>query len=309
MQLLKLFTPFLSILYAVHSVAPVSSEGRLERWVHLGLQLVQWNQLHHCLHTSSRSEADCRRLLHLPLPSVAVYVSEPHSTAGLSDKVHVILPDSSNEMLNSKLRGSFSMGRMLNRGSGPLRDQQPLHGSMAHDAVLVLDPSPGENFGHPVFLFYVDLNVTKKRCSHQDGIYLGEECLTLALKGRCQNQLKRHQTSPERLFNNNRLTSGILRGGVGGSHLLNQAIRGFCEVHFLPLVVSDGDSSRTQRLRCVEHAEFARCPQLLPISSPSLPISSCELNKNTRRCHPQTVATHLSCRLYQTCDHAVLISG
>lgn len=53
---------------------------------------------------------------------------------------------------------------------------------MAHDAVLVLDPSPGENFGHPVALFYVDVNVTKKRCSHMDGIYLGElqnsnECL------------------------------------------------------------------------------------------------------------------------------------
>lgn len=45
---------------------------------------------------------------------------------------------------------------------------------MAHDAVLVLDPSPGENFGHPVGLFYVDVNVTKKRCSHLDGIYLGE---------------------------------------------------------------------------------------------------------------------------------------
>lgn len=45
------------------------------------------------------------------------------------------------------------------------------------------------------------------------------------------------------------------------------------------------------------------------MGSPSLPISSCELNKNTRRCHQQSLATHLSCRLYQTCDHAVLISG
>lgn len=45
------------------------------------------------------------------------------------------------------------------------------------------------------------------------------------------------------------------------------------------------------------------------MGAPSLPISSCELNKNTRRCHQQPLATHLSCRLYQTCDHAVLISG
>ncbi|XP_017265679.1 uncharacterized protein si:ch211-67e16.11 [Kryptolebias marmoratus] len=311
MHFLQLLTPIFSTLHVVRSVAPESGEapGRLERWVRVGLQLVQWDQLHRCLHTSSMSEADCRRLLHLPLSSVAVYVSEPSGAAGSLDKVLAILPDSSNEALNSKLRGGFSVGRMLNRGNGPLRHQQPLHGSTAHDAVLVLDPTPGENFGHPVFLFYVDVNVTKKRCSHLDGIYLGEECLTLALKSRCQNQLKRHHTSPERLFGNNRLASGMLRGGVGGSRLLNRAMRGFCEVHFLPLVVSEGDSSRTQRLRCVEHAEFARCPQLLPVSSPSLPVSSCELNKNTRRCHQQPLATHLSCRLYQTCDHAVLIAG
>lgn len=95
---------------------------------------------------------------------------------GSVDKVLAILPDSLIETHNSKLRGGFSVGRMLNRGNGPHRHQQPLHGSMAHDAVLVLDPSPGENFGHPVFLFYVDVNITKKRCSHQDGIYLGEYC-------------------------------------------------------------------------------------------------------------------------------------
>lgn len=59
----------------------------------------------------------------------------------------------------------------------------------------------------------------------------------------------------------------------------------------------------------VDHPDFARCPQPLPLTSPSAPISSCELNKNTRRCHQQRLATHLSCRLYQTCDHAVLLSG
>lgn len=58
------------------------------------------------------------------------------------------------------------------------RHQQPFPSSMAHDAVLVLDPSPGENFGHPVVLFYVDVNVTKKRCSHLDGIYLGKSADT-----------------------------------------------------------------------------------------------------------------------------------
>ena len=82
--------------------------------------------------------------------------------------------------MSSKPRGGFSVSQVLNGGEGPLRHQQPLPGATAHDAVLVLDPSPGENFGHPVVLFYVDVNVTKKRCSHLDGIYLGESagCLT-----------------------------------------------------------------------------------------------------------------------------------
>lgn len=85
----------------------------------------------------------------------------------------------------------------------------------------------------------------------------GEECLTLALKGRCQNQLKRRQASPDRIMGNthSRLGGVALRGGSittsGGSRLLDRAIGGLCEVHFLPLVIGVGDNNRTQRLRCV----------------------------------------------------------
>nr|XP_033472076.1 uncharacterized protein si:ch211-67e16.11 [Epinephelus lanceolatus] len=318
MRLLVLLAAPLSI-FVLHiaAVAPTGSvaPGRLERWVRSGLQSLQWDQLDRCLRMSSLSEAECRRLAHLPLSAVAVYVSEPHTAAGNSGKVLAILPDSSSGSMSSKSRGGFSVSQVLNGGDGSHRHQQPFPGSTAHDAVLVLDPSPGENFGHPVVLFYVDVNVTKKRCSHLDGIYLGDECLTLALKGRCQNQLKRRQAGPERLMGNghSRLAGGTLRGSTiassSGSRLVERAVGGLCEVHFLPLVVGVGDSNRTQRLRCVDHAEFARCPQPLPMGSPSLPVSSCELNKNTRRCHQQPLATHLSCRLYQTCDHAVLISG
>lgn len=93
---------------------------------------------------------------------------------GNSDKVLAILPDSSAGVVNSKARGSFSVSQVLNGAEGPHRHQQPFPGSTTHDAVLVLDPNPGENFGHPVVLFYVDVNVTKKRCSHLDGIYLGK---------------------------------------------------------------------------------------------------------------------------------------
>ncbi|CAB1422536.1 unnamed protein product [Pleuronectes platessa] len=319
MRLLLLLAAPLSIL-SLHvsfraSPGSVMSPGRLERWVRSGLQSLQWDQLDRCLRLSSLSEAECRQLAHLPPSAVAVYVSEPRTIAGSSDKVVAILPDSSGGTLSFKPRAGFGVSQMPNGGDGPYRHQQPFPGSMAHDAVLVLDPSPGENFGHPVVLFYLDMNMTKKRCSHLDGIYLGDECLTLALKGRCQNQLKRRQAGPERLMGNghSRLAGGALRGGSistsGGGRLVEWTVGGLCEVHFLPLVVGVGDSNRTQRLRCVDHTEFARCPQPLPMGSPSLPVSSCELNKNTRRCHQQPLATHLSCRLYQTCDHAVLISG
>ncbi|KAF3694499.1 hypothetical protein EXN66_Car010175 [Channa argus] len=313
--LVILASPLSIFILHTAAVAPAGSvaSSRLERWVRSGLQSLHWDQLDRCLRTSSLSEAECRQLAHLPLSAVAVYVSEPRTAAGNSDKVLAILPDSLGGMMSSKPRGGFSVGQVLNRGEGPLRQQQPFSGPTAHDAVLVLDPSPGENFGHPVVLFYVDVNVTKKRCSHLDGIYLGEECLTLALKGRCQNQLKRRQTGPERIIGNGRLAGGPLRGSIiassSGSRLVERAVGGLCEVHFLPLVVGVGDGNRTQRLRCVDHTEFARCPQPMPMGSPSLPISSCELNKNTRRCHQQPLATHLSCLLYQTCDHAVLISG
>lgn len=79
--------------------------------------------------------------------------------------------------------------------------------------------------------------------------------MTLALKGRCQNQLKRRQAGTERLLGNGRLPGGVLRGGTittsGGSRLVERAVGGLCEVHFLPLVVGVGDNNRTQRLRCV----------------------------------------------------------
>lgn len=75
--------------------------------------------------------------------------------------------------------------------------------------------------------------------------------MTLALKGRCQNQLKRRQTGPQRLFGTRRMAGGTLRDVTTGSRLLGRAIGGFCEVHFLPLVVAVGDSSWTQRLKCI----------------------------------------------------------
>lgn len=83
----------------------------------------------------------------------------------------------------------------------------------------------------------------------------GDECLTLALKGRCENQLKHRHTGAERVIGNSHMTVGMLHSGTittsGGNRFLERAIGGLCEVHFLPLVVGVRDSNRTQRLRCV----------------------------------------------------------
>ncbi|CAN9498587.1 unnamed protein product [Ophioblennius macclurei] len=281
---------------SVPAAGGVPSLTQVERWVRSGLQVLHWDLLDRCLRLASLSESECRRVTHLPNSAVTVYVSEPRGVTAATDKVVAILPESPGGI--STLREGFGPP-----GSTP---------ATAHDAVLVLDPSPGENFGHPVVLFYVDMNVTKRRCSHLDGIYLGDECLTLALKGRCQNQLKRRQSGAERIMGN----GGVLRAGGGsgrpwgdGTRPWGGAIGGLCEVHFLPLVVRVGDRNRTQRLRCVDHPAFSPCPRLLPLSSPALPVSSCELNKNTRRCHQQALSSRRSCRLYQTCDHAVLLAG
>lgn len=107
-------------------------------------------------------------------------------------------------------------------------------GQADHYSPLILFPNSGE---------YVDSS-----CVLSLSVSSGEECLTLALKGRCQNQLKRRQAGPERLMGNGhgRLAGGAMRGSTittSGGRL--------CEVHFLPLVVGVGDSNRTQRLRCV----------------------------------------------------------
>ncbi|KAK6315493.1 hypothetical protein J4Q44_G00150220 [Coregonus suidteri] len=268
--------------------------GRLDRWVKTGFQSLKLNLCRRV----SLSEGECKRLSHLQLSGVAVYVSEPNS-----EKVLAILPDSYSSAMLPPKQGGYGTSSVPED-----RHQDFFPGSTAHDAVLVLDPSPGESFGHPVVLFYVDLNTTKKKCAHMDGIYLGEECLTLATKSRCQNQLKRRQSGSERLVGNGRARKAtVARPRVSPGRVERSG--GLCEIHFLPMVVGVRDNNRTQRLRCVDHPDFARCPQPLPLTSPNMPVSSCELNKNTRRCHQQPLASHLSCRLYQTCDHAVLLAG
>ena len=82
MRLLLLLAAPLSILVLHTAAAGGVAPGRLERWARASLQSLQWDQLDRCLRVSSLSEAECRRLAHLPLSAVAVYVSEPRTAAG-----------------------------------------------------------------------------------------------------------------------------------------------------------------------------------------------------------------------------------
>lgn len=145
--------------------------GRLDRWVKTGFQYLKLNLCHR---VSSLSEGECRRLTHLQLNGVAVYVSEPNS-----EKVLAILPDSYSSGMLPPKQGAYGITSVLEDSR---RHQDLFPGTTAHDAVLVLDPSPGESFGHPVVLFYVDLNTTKKKCGHMDGIYLGKSVFSQRAK-------------------------------------------------------------------------------------------------------------------------------
>ncbi|XP_026521372.1 uncharacterized protein LOC113410833 [Notechis scutatus] len=84
---------------------------------------------------------------------------------------------------------------------------------------------------------------------------------------------------------------------------------GFCEIHFLPLIVVAQDLKHLQKLHCIDLHGYSPCPQPLPLVSSSSTAAYCELNKNTRRCHRQQAPMYKLCRMYQTCDHAVLIAG
>ncbi|XP_041057191.1 uncharacterized protein si:ch211-67e16.11 [Carcharodon carcharias] len=258
--------------------------ARLHRWSTASLGYLKSSLCHR---VSFLSDSECKRLAEIPQTAVAVYAAEPRA----GEKLLTILPDSG-----------------LSLGS-------------PHDAVITLDPSPELSFGHPVTVFYVDFNVNERRCGIREGLYLGNyECMTLALKSRCENLLKRRTSRNERHNAKdrakNRLKAQAARSSLkrevrnaGSQSRREERLVGLCEIHFIPLVVGQKDVHKEQRLRCVEQKGFAACPRPLSITSPNPAAADCELNKNTRRCHRQQLSSQKSCRMYQTCDHGVLLSG
>ncbi|XP_064648494.1 uncharacterized protein LOC135500775 [Lineus longissimus] len=154
----------------------------------------------------------------------------------------------------------------------------------SHDAVLVVDPYPDANFGHLVTVFFVDLRITKMVCEVEGGQYLGYgECLTLAIKKRCKNALERRKRRR------------------------NFAKR--CEINFLPHVSLPEDPDAKQHLVCRDNIPgFASCPTYRPLNETSGIICN-PLRDNTKRCETTHETIHTSCRVFEICDQAVMLSG
>lgn len=169
---------------------------------------------------------------------------------------------------------------------------EPLTRSDSHDAVIAVDPFPLANFGHLVIVFYVDMNSNYNECIKREGIYVGSgECMTLALRKRCKNALERR------------------------SRRRNFAKR--CEINFLPVVQIDKsdiqielmDGKRENHLTCKPNlAGYGQCPHLRTVEETSGLICN-PFRDNTKRCSTTHETVHTSCRMFEICDQAVIISG
>lgn len=203
------------------------------------------------------TEKECQDLLTIPQSSIVVYVA-PYSGHRTYEAV---LPD---ETLTRKDNN--------------------------HQGVLVLDPYPTANFGHLVIVFFID-NKDQTTCDSENGIFLGthSDCMTLALKRRCKNAMKRH--------------------GRKKHHARR------CEINFLPFVYladpsnSKNEDKKINYLRCWQGlSDFARCPKLRDESETKDLICN-PLRDNTKRCTTTHEMVKTNCNIFEICDQGVLISG
>lgn len=117
------------------------------------------------------------------------------------------------------------------------------------------------------------------------------DCLTFALKKRCKNAIKRN------------------------SKRKHWARR--CEINFLP-VVHIRKSSKSQHaksdenynyLKCWKDIKgFGKCPELRPENETKDVICN-PIRDNTKRCSTTHETVHTSCRVFEICDQAVMLSG
>ena len=115
--------------------------------------------------------------------------------------------------------------------------------------------------------------------------------MTLALRKRCKNALERR------------------------SRRRNFAKR--CEINFLPVVQIDKsdiqrelmNGKRENHLTCRPNlAGYGPCPQLRTVEETAELICN-PFRDNTKRCSTTHETVHTSCRMFEICDQAVLISG
>lgn len=121
--------------------------------------------------------------------------------------------------------------------------------------------------------------------SHADG---NGECLNQVFKNRCPNRMVRRAAAHWRHKNLHR-----------------------CDVDFLPLVHWQNKSpvQSEQRLLCTNDVKgFAPCPQLRSWNETSELICD-PLSSNHKRCDSTQDVVKTRCRLFETCDQAVLLSG
>ncbi|KAL5006423.1 hypothetical protein ScPMuIL_015229 [Solemya velum] len=159
-----------------------------------------------------------------------------------------------------------------------------------HDAVLAIDPYPTANFGHLILVFYVDLRTHRSQCKQHGDVYLGNgACMTLAVRRRCKNIMERR---------------GKRR---------NFARR--CEINFLPFVSLERRNNeeytkkRQNHLVCLDDLPgYSQCRELRPENETTDLVCN-PLKDNTKRCATTHETVHTSCRLFEVCDQAVIISG
>ncbi|XP_067127316.1 uncharacterized protein [Centruroides vittatus] len=143
--------------------------------------------------------------------------------------------------------------------------------------VLLLDPSPGVPFGHPVFLFFGLSSSDADFCRRGAGRYLGD--------GRCLIPVCRNGT-PE------------------------DFPRPPCHFDFLPLVTAGPDSPRQDRQRLVCQDDlpgFSPCPRLRPLER-RRSLFCDHLRSNRRRC-PPPASWRSGCGPSEGRGRALLLSG
>ena len=118
-----------------------------------------------------------------------------------------------------------------------------------------------------------------------------DECLTQVFKKRCPNLVVRRSLS---------------------THQRRRSIAARrCDIDFLPLVYVDGETplQSQQRLLCSNDVDgFAPCPLLRSWNETSELICD-PLSTNNKRCDSTQELVKTRCRLFETCDQAVLLSG